>query len=182
MIKGIKSLMKTFCLKLKFKNDITIKPTRGLCYKSEISVLNGEGKRGKIVLGKNFHVRDYTRIVAWGGEINIGDYTSINAHSACISLNKITIGNNCSIGPGVYIYDHDHAFNENGKIPGEFKSSEIKIGNNVWIAAGVIILRGSVIGNNVVIGAGCIVQGNIPDNMLVTSKRENNMIKLEKRN
>jgi acetyltransferase-like isoleucine patch superfamily enzyme len=40
----------------------------------------------------------------------------------------------------------------------------IKVGNNVFIGTGVIILPGVKIGNNVVIGAGSIVTKNIDDN------------------
>lgn len=43
----------------------------------------------------------------------------------------------------------------------------IKVGNNVFIGYGCIILPGTVIGNNVIIGARSVVSGNIPDNVVV---------------
>ena len=40
----------------------------------------------------------------------------------------------------------------------------IKVGNNVWIGAGVTVLPGVTIGDNVTIGAGSIVNRDIPSN------------------
>lgn len=42
--------------------------------------------------------------------------------------------------------------------------SQIKVGNNVHIGMGAIIMPGVHIGNNVIIGCGAIVTGDIPDN------------------
>ncbi|WP_282570485.1 DapH/DapD/GlmU-related protein [Butyrivibrio fibrisolvens] len=51
------------------------------------------------------------------------------------------------------------------KIPlGKTKIAKVKIGNNVFIGYGVIILPGVTIGTNVVIGAGSVVNRDIPDN------------------
>ncbi len=43
---------------------------------------------------------------------------------------------------------------------------EIRIGDNVWIGAGVIVLPGCRIGNNSVIAAGSVVCSDIPDNCM----------------
>lgn len=40
----------------------------------------------------------------------------------------------------------------------------VKIGNDCWFGAGVIVCSGVTIGNNCVIGAGSIVTKDIPDN------------------
>lgn len=41
---------------------------------------------------------------------------------------------------------------------------EVKIGSNVFVGAGSIILPGVTIGDRVVIGAGSVVTKDIPDN------------------
>ncbi|MGL6298041.1 MAG: DapH/DapD/GlmU-related protein, partial [Methanobacteriaceae archaeon] len=46
------------------------------------------------------------------------------------------------------------------------ESAPVKIGDNVWIGGGVIILPGVTIGDNSVIGAGSIVSKSIPSNKL----------------
>ncbi|MFL0198961.1 DapH/DapD/GlmU-related protein, partial [Clostridium sp. WILCCON 0269] len=45
-------------------------------------------------------------------------------------------------------------------------AEEIHIGNNVWIAANVVIIGGVHIGDNAVIGAGSVVTKDIPNNYL----------------
>lgn len=83
---------------------------------------------------------------------------------------SIKIGSNVQIGPNVLIYDHDHDYkSKNSKL---YKSSEVDIGDNVWIAANVVILRGTKIGNDCVVGAGAILRGNYPDNTTIVQKRE----------
>lgn len=43
---------------------------------------------------------------------------------------------------------------------------EIRVGNNVWLGAGVTVLPGVTIGDNTVIGAGSIVNKDIPANVV----------------
>ena len=43
----------------------------------------------------------------------------------------------------------------------------VKIGDNVFIGYGSIILPGTHIGNNVIIGAGAVVRGEIPEDSVV---------------
>jgi len=43
----------------------------------------------------------------------------------------------------------------------------VKIGNDVFIGAGTIVLPGVRIGNQVVVGAGSVITKNIPDNSVV---------------
>jgi len=41
------------------------------------------------------------------------------------------------------------------------RSGPVRIGSNVWVGAGVIILKGVSIGNGAVIGAGGVVTKNV---------------------
>ena len=95
----------------------------------------------------------------------------------CVFLdcNRITIGDNALIGPGVHIYTVFHPLRAgerlNKSINGEFpfavaKTSPVTIGNNVWIGGGSIILPGVTIGDNVTIGAGSVVTKSISGNVL----------------
>lgn len=59
----------------------------------------------------------------------------------------------------------------------QFKTAPVEIGNNVWIAANAIILRGTKIGDNVVISAGSIVKGVVPSNTVFVQKRIDSLIK-----
>lgn len=71
------------------------------------------------------------------------------------------------------MYDHDHDFRvANGKNEGKYKVSPIVIGDNVWIGANSVILRGSKIGNNSVIGAGTIIKTDIENDTIIYTKNE----------
>lgn len=73
----------------------------------------------------------------------------------------IEIGDNVIMAPRSHILAHDAStwlFN------GYTKVANVKIGNNVFIGAGAIVLMGVTIGDNVIIGAGSIVIKDIPSN------------------
>ena len=146
------------------------------------SIKNFDIKNGIITINGSIKVSQNSQIgVRDGGKITINDGFFSNNNFTCISHGSIEIGEYVSIGPNVCFYDHDHCFNEHGKIQDEFRVGKITVGNNVWIGAGVIILRDTVIGDNCVIGAGAVIKGNIPANSLVKSNREVSIEKLKKR-
>lgn len=106
------------------------------------------------------------------GHIKIGNNCFFNNNCSLTSMCSIEIGDNCIIGENVSFYDHDHRHdidNKPFKKQG-YKYQPIKIGNNVWIGSGSIILRGTVIEDNVVIGAGNIVRGNIESGTVLVRK------------
>ena len=87
---------------------------------------------------------------------------------------RVIIGDDVQFSPNVQIYDHDHDFRvEGGVKAGKYKTGTIEIGNNVWIGANTIILRGTKIGNDAVIAAGSIVKGEIPEGAVFVQKRVN---------
>lgn len=106
-----------------------------------------------------------------GGVLEFGNGVFFNRNCTVVARKSIKIGSQCSFGPNVCIYDHDHAFGRAEKNGETFKASDVVIGNNCWIGANSVILRGTTIGDNCVIGAGCVVKGDIPANSIVTSGR-----------
>lgn len=75
----------------------------------------------------------------------------------------IDIGDNVTIAPKVIILAHDASMKNH---LGYVKIGKVKIGNNVFIGAGSIILPGVSIGNGTIIGAGSVVTKNIPENVV----------------
>ena len=53
----------------------------------------------------------------------------------------------------------------------KFKTAPITIGNNVWMGANALILRGTTIGDNTVVGGGTVVKGDFPANSVIIQKR-----------
>lgn len=75
----------------------------------------------------------------------------------------IEIGDNVIFAPQVYLLAHDTSTK---KSLGHTKIGKIKIGNNCFIGARVMILPGVTIGDNSIIGAGSIVVKSIPPNVV----------------
>lgn len=73
----------------------------------------------------------------------------------------IEIGDNVVMAPRAHILAHDAS---TGLFLGYTKVSNVKIGNNVFLGAGSIVLMGVTIGDDVIIGAGSIVTKDIPSN------------------
>lgn len=130
-------------------------------------------KGGQLEIGENFKMRDGAKIrIRKGAVCKIGKNASVNSHNMIVCHNKVIIGNDVQFSPNVQIYDHDHNYRVEGGVKvGKYKTTPIVIGDNVWVGANTVILRGSKIGNNCVIGAGCIVRGEYPDGSLIVQKR-----------
>lgn len=127
--------------------------------------------KGKIKIGYGFGTSTNTAFSALdGGEMIIGERVNVNRNCIFICRKKIVIGNHCTFGPNVCLYDHDHQYGIHGVEQG-YKYGEIVIGDNCWIGAGVILLRGSHIGEGCVIGAGCLIKGDIPSHSLVIADK-----------
>jgi acetyltransferase-like isoleucine patch superfamily enzyme len=78
------------------------------------------------------------------------------------------IGKYTLIGGFTYIIPSNHVYADPHfpyALQGESRKG-IKIGSNVWIGAGCIILDGVSIGDNSVIGAGSVVSKSIPADSL----------------
>lgn len=92
----------------------------------------------------------------------IGSNTYVNRFTMFDASESITIGRNCLIGPFCYVTDHDHGTESIiPKAEQSLLSSPVRIGSNVWIGAGAIILKGVNIGNGAVIGAGAVVTRDV---------------------
>ena len=96
--------------------------------------------------------------------LKIGDRAQLGQDSK-IGRN-VTIGDDVVMGPDVIIMTDTHNF-EDILIPinkqGSPETSDVVIGNDVWIGTRVIIMPGVTIGDKAVIGAGAIVTKNIPE-------------------
>lgn len=137
---------------------------------SEIGVLKG----ANMILGKHVSINNNAHIASTkNAHIEIGSFTGIGNNCVIVAREKISIGNNVMIGPNVCIYDHDHIFKEDG-IMRElgYETAPVTIEDNVWLAAGVIVLKGVTIGEGSVIAAGTLVNKDIPRNSVVYNRRE----------
>lgn len=104
--------------------------------------------------------------------IEIGGNIFINRNCYIVAYDSIIFGTGVTIGPSTCIVDHDHDKNVRGKM----STSPIVIGNNVWIGANCVILKGVQIGDNATIASGSVVFKDVPANSTFVQKRVNTLI------
>ena len=122
---------------------------------------------GCIELGDGVYVyRDSILETGYGGTITIGRDSSI--HPRCqlnAYLSPIQIGQGVMIAPNCAFYPYDHGLSPEEAIRRQQLTSKggITIGNEAWLAFGVIVLGGVRIGNGAAVAAGSVVTRDIPD-------------------
>lgn len=94
-------------------------------------------------------------------QCKIGKKVFVNHNCSITCVKEITIGDYCNIANNVVIVDHDHRVGEYGVEEG-LESTPVHIGNNVWIGANAVILRGVSIGDGAIIAAGAVVNHDVP--------------------
>lgn len=96
--------------------------------------------------------------------IKVGKNTTIGYYTFIFASEKIEIGDDCMIAPFVYIVDSNHGTSK--ELPMNLQENDvkpIKIGNDVWIGANAIILKGVNIGDGAIISAGSVVTKNVDE-------------------
>jgi acetyltransferase-like isoleucine patch superfamily enzyme len=95
--------------------------------------------------------------------ISIGDNVYFNRDTFITARDAVEIGNNVLIGPNVVINTGNHTFSD-PKMPivkQGHTSERIVIGDDVWVGANAIILKGVSIGEGSVIAAGAVVTKSV---------------------
>ena len=102
----------------------------------------------------------------YGYNIEVGENFYANFDCVILDVNKVVMGDDVQLGPGVHIYTAVHPTDPEERMSKTEYGEEIEIGNNVWIGGGAIICPGVKIGSNTTIGAGSVVTKDIPENVL----------------
>ena len=102
----------------------------------------------------------------FGFHIKIGNDFYANFDCVMLDGGGIEIGNNVLFGPRVGIYTTNHANDAEERAKGACYAKPVKIGDRVWVGAGVHITQGVTIGENTIIGAGSVVTKDIPANVI----------------
>ncbi|MFE2277958.1 sugar O-acetyltransferase [Streptomyces sp. NPDC059454] len=104
--------------------------------------------------------------VDYGSNISIGARTFVNYHLTALDVARITIGEDCQIGPNVQLLTPTHPVEPEPRRDKLEAALPITIGDNVWLGGGAIVCPGVTIGDNSVIGAGAVVTKDIPANVV----------------
>jgi len=147
-----------------------------------------------VVIGENSVIYESNTLEAYGtATITVGA-NSILGGARIVSRSAVTIGARCLCSWGVFIQDFDpHSIlpdkrrqevlsmvtsfypslgctlkPEDKESTIEFSASPITIGEDVWIGANAIILKGVVLGDGCVVAAGAVVtRGHYPPGSII---------------
>jgi acetyltransferase-like isoleucine patch superfamily enzyme len=132
IFEGVKMALKKGC-PITIGDDVSL----------EKGVVISTSERGKISIGNNVYVGEYSLITS-NEEIEIGDNVQISPHNDIVDFNHIYQNRSIHV-------------NQQG-----ITAKKITIHEDVWIGSGCKILKGVTIGKGAVIGAGSVVTKDIP--------------------
>lgn len=102
----------------------------------------------------------------WGKNTYIGKHTYANSNLTLVDDTRITIGDNCMIGPNCSLCTAGHPLSPAERLKGAQFNKPVTLENSVWLGSNVVVLPGVTIGENSVIGAGAVVTKDIPANVV----------------
>jgi maltose O-acetyltransferase len=98
----------------------------------------------------------------YGFNISLGSGVFLNFNCVILDVVAVAIGDRSQIGPGVQILAADHPRDAAARATGLEFGRPVRIGSDVWVGAGAIILPGVAIGDGALIGAGSVVTHDVP--------------------
>ena len=149
----------------------------------DYAVLDAKGEANEgITIGENVYLGRGAILSCKEGSIHVGDHCNISANCTLLSETEIRLGKYCFLAGNCYLVaGGNHAFSDLTK-PIMFQPSlskgGIRIGDDVWLGAGAIVLDGVSIGSGSIVGAGSVVTGPLPEYAFARGAR---MLKIQDR-
>lgn len=124
-------------------------------------LVEGLGQVGeRVTVRSPFHC-DY------GYNIRLAEGVFLNFGCVILDVVAVEIGAGTQIGPGVQILTADHPRDPALRAQALEFGRPVRIGANVWIGGGALILPGVTIGDDAIIGAGSVETRDVPRGMTV---------------
>lgn len=99
----------------------------------------------------------------WGGHhVHFGSYVYANFGLTCVDDTHIYVGSHTMFGPNCVLATANHPILPSLRERAYQYNLPVRIGENCWLGAGVIVVPGVSIGDGSVIGAGSVVTKDIP--------------------
>lgn len=111
-----------------------------------------------VTIGDRVVIGPGARIVA-RADLHIGDDVYIGKNVTIVALSTVKIGNRTLIAENVSIHSEDH-----GPVGrrAEYTSAPVDVGEDAWLGAGVVILKGVTVGARTTVGANATVTRSLP--------------------
>lgn len=123
---------------------------------------------GRLTLGRGVRLMDGSYLcVGPGATLTLGDGVFVGRYSVVVAAGSITIGSHTLIAEHVSIRDSDHSLNRDHRRHDISTVEPVVLGDDVWIAAGARVLRGTRLGDGVVVGANAVVRGDVAAGLVV---------------
>ncbi|WP_414709597.1 sugar O-acetyltransferase [Rhodopseudomonas sp.] len=97
----------------------------------------------------------------FGYNIRLGEAVFLNFNCVILDVVRVSIGDRSQIGPAVQIYTADHPRDAETRRDGLEFGRQVRIGCDVWIGGGAILLPGVTVGDGAIIGAGAVVTRDV---------------------
>lgn len=128
---------------------ILFRPSPQIFYAWRVFLLRRFGAK----IGKGVKIRQSARFT-YPWKVTIGDNAWIGDRAELYSLEKIVIGADTCISQDTYICTGSHDMNS---VDFPYKCAPVRIGSEVWVAAGCFIGPGVQVGHGTVVGARSVV-------------------------
>jgi acetyltransferase-like isoleucine patch superfamily enzyme len=134
----------------------------------DFAVLDAKGEENDgIRVGKQAYIGRNAILSCKEGSIRLGDHTNISANCTLLSETEISLGQFCFLAGNCYLVaGGNHSFLDVSKpimLQPSLAKGGIRIGDDVWLGAGVTVLDGVTIGPHSVVGAGAVIAIAIPE-------------------
>lgn len=122
-----------------------------------------------VTIGRRAQISSFTKIKASRGPLTIGRDVSIG--TGCFlqaGTVGLSLGDDCLISPHVTIVASNYRYDRlDLPIHCQGQTSRgVRIGSNVWLGVGVVVLDGSDIGDGAIVAPNSVVSGRLPPNTI----------------
>ncbi len=136
----------------------------------DYAAIDAKGDGSSVSIGNHVVVGRHTSLVAKSATISLGDGVNIGSYCRIATQSSLEIGESTLIAAYAYIGpgNHQKGSDDQPLISAEMEvKGGVKIGRNVWIGAGALIMDGVTIGDGAIVGAQSLVKDDVPAGAVV---------------
>ena len=122
-------------------------------------------RQGRLEIGRGTVLESGVTVQSATGRIRLGQRVYLSRGVTVGAVDLVEIGDFALVGPGCYITDGDHRFDDPVlPVPDQGMRSKgpTVLEDNVWLGANVVVTAGVRIGRRSVIGANSVVVTDVP--------------------